>query len=135
MPHCPVCCVPMRLEDLPGVEIDICDSCHGVRLDSGELDQISDGERFANRNFGDSELSNLKCPRCVTRTFVMIETERGTFAICITCKGVFVGGKTIEQITGMAEESKAGTTAMDVIAEAPNLLSLLGDLVWLFGNH
>lgn len=125
----------MRLVDSSGVEIDICDSCHGVWLDSGELDRISDGERFANRSFGDSELSNLKCPRCLTRTFGMIETERGTFAICITCKGVFVGGKTIEQITGMAEESKAGTTAMDVLAEAPNLLSLLGDLVWLFGGH
>jgi Zn-finger nucleic acid-binding protein len=125
----------MRPEDLSGVDIDICDSCHGVWLDRGELEQISDGERFANQSFGDSELSKLKCPRCLTRTFGMIETERGTFAICITCNGVFVGGKTLKQLAGMAEESKADTTAMDVIVEVPNLLSLLGDLVWLFGNH
>ncbi len=125
----------MRLEDLSGVEIDICDTCHGVWLDPGELDQISDLRRFVNRSFGDSELSNLKCPHCSTRTFGMVETARGTFAICITCKGVFVGGKTIEQLAGMAEESKAGTTAMDVIVEVPNLLSLLSDLVWLFSSH
>src|SRR3546814_8423466 len=42
---CPVCKVPLVMNDRQGVEIDYCPQCRGVWLDRGELDKIIERTR------------------------------------------------------------------------------------------
>ncbi len=73
VPVCPKCdraLIVLRLHD---VEIDVCDQCHGLWLDEGELEellQVSDGhadERFvADLGLATTDVhpTNYLCPRC-----------------------------------------------------------------------
>lgn len=51
MTQCPFCNTPLRLIVERNVDIDVCDDCHGVWLDPGELDCLSDSNRFTPREF------------------------------------------------------------------------------------
>ena len=37
---CPTCKTPLTMSERQGIEIDYCQSCHGVWLDRGELDKV-----------------------------------------------------------------------------------------------
>ena len=39
--NCPSCNVPLLTSERQGVEIDYCPDCHGIWLDRGELDKIT----------------------------------------------------------------------------------------------
>ena len=132
MTQCPVCYVPLRLVVVSGIDIDVCDICHAIWLDAGELEKLGDTRRLESREFAASELSLLRCPRCATRSFGMIETDRGSFAICTKCRGVLVGGKTVEELS--AGTNRTGDRIANAALEAPHVLSFLGDLMWLFGS-
>ena len=56
-----------------GVDIDVCDECHGVWLDPGELDALANTTQLMPRQFAADDLSDLKCPRCFTLAFAQIE--------------------------------------------------------------
>ena len=66
--NCPRCDGELRVENYRGVEVDRCDTCGGMWLDYGELDQLEDtvfdkddlkgSLRF--RSFD----SKLVCPKC-----------------------------------------------------------------------
>ena len=73
---CPRCHLPLRREEYEGVEIDLCDSCWGTWLDSGELAEILESQEL---EFSDEESERvlslmtaskpgprgqLLCPRC-----------------------------------------------------------------------
>lgn len=53
---CPRCHMMLRTTDYEGVEVDICDNCWGIWLDSGELEQIIDAKDM---NFSDAERRQL----------------------------------------------------------------------------
>jgi hypothetical protein len=38
---CPACKLPLGKRTLRGVEVDACSSCHGVWLDAGELERLT----------------------------------------------------------------------------------------------
>lgn len=132
MTQCPVCYVPLRLVVASEVEIDVCDICHAIWLDAGELEKIGETRSLVSREFATSELSLLRCPRCSTRSFGTIETDRGSFAICTKCRGVLVGGKTVEELS--AGTNRTGDRIANAALETPHVLSFLGDLMWLFGS-
>ena len=99
MTECPSCRAPMRLVVESDVDIDVCDDCHGVWLDPGELDALADSQSFSPRDFTSDQLGTLKCPRCRTRKFASIHMPFGVLTRCADCGGVFVGGETLDCIT------------------------------------
>lgn len=73
IPVCPKCDVPMLILSFQGIDLDTCYTCHGVWLDSGELEEIL--ERTGGRP--DESIARLRilpghvpsgarhlCPRC-----------------------------------------------------------------------
>lgn len=128
MTACPACNVPLRLVVEQDVELDVCDECHGVWLDPGELDALSDTSDFSSRGFNADQIAELNCPRCSTRTFKEAETAVGAFTRCSNCQGVFVSGDTLDCIAGSERRgllskktAEAGIVSVDLI-----------DLLWFF---
>ncbi|MBI4336502.1 MAG: zf-TFIIB domain-containing protein [Chloroflexi bacterium] len=66
--QCPRCQGELRPEELKGIEVDRCASCHGLWLDYAELDQLED--RVLDDDHAKGSLmfrsfrSDLACPRC-----------------------------------------------------------------------
>ncbi|MBK7228714.1 MAG: zf-TFIIB domain-containing protein [Ignavibacteriales bacterium] len=67
--NCPACKNPMIILELNQVEIDYCNSCKGIWLDSGELelifsnsDQKSVSESFISKS--DHQEVGRRCPNC-----------------------------------------------------------------------
>ena len=67
--NCPACKNPMIILELNQVEIDYCNSCKGIWLDSGELelifsnsDQKSVGDSFAPKS--NHQEVGRRCPNC-----------------------------------------------------------------------
>lgn len=134
MIQCPVCYVSMRVVVEEGIEIDVCPICHGVWLDAGELESFAKAQATALREVDRKRLSELRCPKCVERTFAVCETSRGEYAMCIECHGVFIGGKTMDELAAEAKNEQPNSKVVGALMETPNLLSGIGDLLWLFGS-
>lgn len=79
---CPACNKPMIVVEFDGVEVDYCADCHGVWLDTGELELISelaggrtdpleapvaDPLEAAVRDPGPTSRDKRRCPRCRRR--------------------------------------------------------------------
>jgi Zn-finger nucleic acid-binding protein len=123
----------MRVVHESGVSIDVCDICHGVWLDAGELDQLACRIDFTSHRFKNSSIAQLSCPQCATSSFASIETPRGEFVICIDCKGVFVAGATFDELAALGNESKRSSKVANGVLETPSILASLGDLLVFFG--
>ena len=132
--QCPVCYVSMRVVVEEGIEIDVCPICHGVWLDAGELESLAASWATAPREVDRTRLSELRCPKCAKRTFAVLETSRGEYATCIECRGVFIGGKTMDELAAEAKDEQPNSKVVGVVMETPNLLSGISDLLWLFGS-
>jgi len=52
--------------------------------------------------------------------------------MCIECRGVFVGGQTIDELS--AQHREPSSRLADAALRTPDLLSAIGDLLWLFGS-
>ena len=135
MTQCPTCNVPLRFVVECNVDIDVCDACHGVWLDPGELDSLSNSSGFTPREFSADELFDLKCPRCSTREFASVRTELGAFARCSRCGGVFVGGETLDCIAKCDRSLLPSKQAAESVVMSADAIGGLLDLLWLFVHH
>lgn len=68
--HCPRCENPLIILELNEIEIDYCSGCHGIWLDSGELELLLDDSEQKDlllksfKKYSESSESKLKCPIC-----------------------------------------------------------------------
>jgi hypothetical protein len=84
---CPSCKNPMLVLELNQVEIDYCESCGGVWLDSGELELIagSSGNPPASTPADKSNRkSDIKCPKCRIK-MIEVYLEEGAGATVDRC--------------------------------------------------
>ena len=131
MTKCPSCKTALRIVHEEGIEIDVCDSCHGVWLDPGELEAIGNTE-FSPRTFRYDVLISSSCPRCDGK-FSTATTEMGPIARCVGCGGVFVGGETMDYIgTHSRSEVSERSSPMEVAFMAGDLLSGIVEVLWIF---
>jgi len=133
--QCPFCTTPLRLVVECDVDIDVCDKCHGVWLDAGELDALADSNDFAPRDFSADELHHLKCPRCSKCDFATITTGLGSIARCADCGGVFVGGETLDCLSKCERSALPSTQTAETVVMSADVLSGLAELLWLFTHH
>lgn len=135
MTQCPSCNKPLRMVVERDVEIDVCDQCHGVWLDAGELDALADDNDVAPRDFSADDIHDLKCPRCSKRDFATITLEIGSFARCADCGGVFVGGETLDCLSKSERSALPSKHADETVVMSASVLSGLVDLLWFFTHH
>ena len=135
MTQCPLCREPLRLVIENNVDIDVCDGCHSIWLDPGEIDTIAKGNDFSIRNFSSEETLELICPRCSTRNFVAIQTKLGAFAQCADCRGVFVGSETLDCISNTERSVLPSKATAETVLMSTDLLSGLVELLWIFSHH
>ena len=110
MPDCPLCQTSMRLVKHVDLEIDVCDTCHGIWLDPEEF-------KFLHKlaaSLSDSESAvdswNFKCPGCESRDSQGISTELGTAHRCISCLGVFLPRELLEGTSKSVDNNQSPDT-------------------------
>lgn len=133
MTHCPACKVTMRVVMESGVSIDVCDICHGVWLDAGELDRLTHNADFPSHRLEHSTALQLECPQCAKDSFARVETPNASFVICVDCKGVFVSGSTFDELTAQKSGSEPRSKVENAVLETPGILASLGDILMFFG--
>ncbi|MCP4148425.1 MAG: zf-TFIIB domain-containing protein [bacterium] len=113
--NCPRCDVQMKVDGLEnhspgvtttGIEIDVCNSCHGIWFDKGELAQAENVFELTGYEFrkipGSKEQNvQMDCPKCNKNKMDKIENKRDKKVImdvCPDCKGVWLDGGEIEAV-------------------------------------
>ena len=123
----------MRVVIEAGVSIDVCDNCHGVWLDAGELDRLTHKTDFPSHQLEHSTVLQLECPRCAKDSFARVETPNASFVICVDCKGIFVSGSTFDELISPKNKSEPRSKFGDAALETPSILASLGDILMFFG--
>ena len=104
---CPLCKLPMRIVALDGVELEGCPKCHGVWLDSGELDRLG--------GFAMERGRRLFCPACgVLMDLTVIKNVE--IDLCNQCEGVWLDKGEVETLSGF---DVVQTVVMAETATAP----------------
>lgn len=135
MAQCPACRMPMKLVVERDVNIDRCEHCKGVWLDSGELERLSKSKDFRDREITAGELSDLKCPRCSKQEFVSIHTNAGTIARCAECGGMFVGGETLAHVAEYDQSRLPKNQTVETIAMSVEAISDILNWLAFFSHH
>ncbi len=110
--NCPACKKEMSAEKRSDITVDVCNSCNGVWLDKGELNEVATGLA------GDIEYSTLgqkvafdkfperNCPKCdgwVMSKVALLTYTDTVFDYCPNCQGFFLDGG---EVSEMNEELK-----------------------------
>ena len=80
----------MRLVEHEGLEIDVCDACHGIWLDPDEFQFLPKLAASLSAPKNPADGWNFKCPGCESRDAKPISTELGSAHRCGSCFGVFI---------------------------------------------
>ena len=89
--NCPACKEPMIVLELNQVEIDYCDNCGGIWLDSGEIELLLNDSPTKDKIFSSLKLSailkekKIKCPFC-RKKMDKVKIEAGDIVIIDKCK-------------------------------------------------
>lgn len=126
---CPCCRGEMRPVVESGVEIDICDLCHAIWLDPGELNQltVSADDEVADVGVSDRTSVELSCPHCGDDDFfdLTIVTKRLAeplnVARCNGCSGFLVNSTNLDRLRyGVASDQQASRVAARATAGTPH---------------
>ena len=118
---CPRCQLMLRTTDYEGVEVDLCDNCWGMWLDTGELEEILDvrdmkfsadeKRQFMDLKRGGAEAlskqrDTIKCPSCGDPMDV-IEADAGITLVIDRCPdhGIWLDSGEIKAVQAVAEKS------------------------------
>lgn len=116
---CPRCKLPLRTVDYEDVETDMCDSCWGFWLDTGELEQILDVRQM---QFDESEQKAIlevmtasqpgrqdpaPCPKC-GQVMGRLHYDQSVHIVLDRCNdhGIWLDTGEIKKVQAVAEQSE-----------------------------
>ena len=122
---CPVCKYPMLVLELNNVEIDFCEKCRGIWLDSGELELLLESAEEKDAVLNSFQISKScpeaprKCPICFVKMQKVICGKEKEVLIdkCPKGHGLWFDRNELEQIIEDA-----------VLDQGSKTLSLLRDM-------
>lgn len=130
MPQCPSCQKQMREVREANVAIDVCNNCHGVWLDAGELEQLADaGNLVVPAGSRPVAIAGLQCPHCAEHDFSLVNYAKGGIAVCKACRGTFINGETLDRI---ARAENKNNPFYDGANTLVNLMDFLGAILSCF---
>ena len=118
---CPICNdKELKREILNGVHVEKCESCEGIWLDKGELNEVAhhttgDIEYCSHDVPGSNRPTELVCPYCMDENLNMcnfIEFTNIVFDYCPKCEGIWLNKgdlqKINQEIDNLEKESETG---------------------------
>jgi len=121
MNKCPQCGEPMLTFEIEAIEIDRCEKCKGIWLDSGEIEYIA-GEAGARKDSLHEAIENAvpirkstrKCPRC-GKKLQEIEVKTGSLPIildkCPKGDGIFFDRGEVKKVVAAFTQDEKGAVA------------------------
>ena len=117
---CPRCRLPLRSVDYEGVSTDMCDSCWGFWLDTGELEEVIDRHGLVFSEKEKATILDLRgaseagptapapCPRC-SHIMKRIHFDELIHLVIDRCDdhGVWLDTGEIKKVQALAEKSEA----------------------------
>ncbi len=117
---CPRCRLPLKKVDYEGVETDMCESCWGFWLDTGELEQVLARKRLEFSNAEREAILDVRtasrggptepapCPVCST-TMERLHYDESVHLIIDRCAqhGAWLDTGEIKKVQALAEKSMA----------------------------
>ena len=112
--ECPRCWVALQQEEVevrgPNVIIDVCPTCGGIWLDSGELNRLLRDRKlsqYLTKHIGTQSKSQLVCPSC--GWLMDIETaEDVDVDVCLNCGGVWLDAGELEKLKAISKDGFEG---------------------------
>lgn len=116
---CPRCKLMLRTTDYEGVEVDMCDNCWGIWLDTGELGRVIDARDMKFSSEEKRQLTKLRggaaepqagdpapCPHC-GKIMEQVRSDVGTPLVIDRCPdhGVWLDTGEIKTVQAVAESS------------------------------
>lgn len=129
MKKCPKCGVELKTKVLGSIEVDECESCKGVWLEKGELEEVKE-ETDPNLDWLDFEIwkhpekfksgsAGVDCPVCGTRTASLEYGDTGVeINYCATCQGIWLEKDELPKIIESLEDEIARKTLSDYFKES-----------------
>ncbi|HEU5115194.1 MAG TPA: zf-TFIIB domain-containing protein, partial [Isosphaeraceae bacterium] len=117
---CPRCHLMLRRTDYEGVEVDMCDNCWGIWLDSGEMGAIIDSREM---DFSETERQQflkaranlpamgpgepIHCPVC-NKPMDVLSSDVGLHIVIDRCvdHGIWLDSGEIKAVQAVAEDSR-----------------------------
>lgn len=104
--NCPKCYDALRIIVDHKTEIDVCDRCHGVWLDAGELQRLTSVAEIRNQFAVAGTEPDLSCPRC-KKPLMALANKDVEIASCASCNGMFISGALLERYRSHAKSNAA----------------------------
>lgn len=127
---CPSCEGTLRLQAVVGVCIDVCDACHGVWFDDGELETYR--QRIAHDGRPGSVLANYseggprrRCPSCAIDTLAERSVAGRPVLHCAGCAGLFL---TASELRSLVPKKEGDWSWVD-LADAAEVLRIPLDIL------
>ncbi|MGD9652539.1 MAG: zf-TFIIB domain-containing protein [Candidatus Dadabacteria bacterium] len=129
MKKCPKCRVELKTKVLGSIEVDECESCKGVWLEKGELEEVKD-ETDPNLDWLDFEIwkhpekfksssTGVDCPVCGTTTASLEYGDTGVeINYCGTCQGIWLDKDELPKIIESLEDEISRKTLADYFKES-----------------
>ena len=95
---CPKCQGRMEAIEYEGVEVDRCNSCHGIWFDAGESDWLRDEAAAGAIDIGDpsigsqaNAINRYRCPRCDGGMLRRVDLKQPHihYEECTSCRGSY----------------------------------------------
>ena len=116
---CPRCKLSLRKVDYEGVEVDMCDTCWGFWLDTGELEDVLEKRNLTFSKEEKKAVLRLKpasakgptapapCPKCET-IMKRVHYDAGVHLVIDRCDdhGVWLDTGEIKKVQALAEKSQ-----------------------------
>jgi len=112
------------------IELDICDRCHGVWLDAGELTKLVNAQEGSDGTWKiptqqECSVTALHCSRCSDNYLVKIGFEHYAFQGCLVCDGLFIDSETLDHLTSAYESEEQEVSAGGIAAGFLEALAVL----------
>jgi len=120
IPVCPKCDAALFILNFKSVEVDYCDSCRGVWLDAGELEQIAGGPLpdFLQQTGTAAPSKKYLCPRCDTPLHVINAPGKLTLERCPEGHGLWFDADELPQFLVTAKADAAVALLNDIFGKS-----------------
>lgn len=137
IPVCPKCDVKLFILRFHAIEVDFCETCRGIWLDAGELEQLLSATgakpddvflKILDQSGGLSQPTKHLCPRCDEPLHELSVAAKLKLDRCPQGHGLWFDADELQQLLALAPESTGATRTIeylnDIFGKSPRTLTM-----------